>query len=268
MLRLKKTEHLLVPLLLLLLIQPSNTQSAATDRDGFSDHQELQDPVNRERFRRWFTVIAASQFYYQHPRWPKVRRDCAGLICFAYQEAFKPHTNQWFTGYKYLTDTNIPDINPSPPGPDYFLAPADPHGTELKKFPAVSARLLMQYNSRRISSELDDTVEPGDLLFFRYRNENQLEDQYHAMILLNLHRTPDGQWDGDVVYHTGPDGDTPGEVRKVSISQLNNHPDDTWSVKPHNPHFLGFFRFHILGRQPIDTAFIKNKNQSNQKVKP
>lgn len=68
--------------------QPNHT-TTDTDGDGFPDPAELLDETQRSFFRRWFVSIAQSQFYYVHPHWPDVRRDCTGLICFAYKEALK-----------------------------------------------------------------------------------------------------------------------------------------------------------------------------------
>jgi uncharacterized protein YfaT (DUF1175 family) len=48
------------------------------------------------------------------------------------------------------------------------------------------------------------------------------------------------------VYHTGPlDGD-PGEVRKVRLSTLAQHPAPRWRPLPSNPSFVGVFRLAIL----------------------
>jgi uncharacterized protein YfaT (DUF1175 family) len=196
-----------------------------------------------------------------HPHWPEVRRDCTGLICFAYKEALKTHDKEWLNRFKYLTDTTIPDIKayryPAVPiiGADLFrgvavTSVAGAMSIQAGDFlPIVTAPILMLYNCQYLGKELDDTIQVGDLLFFRYRNENSIDDIYHAMILVKHLPKNSPEPDGEVVYHTGPDGQNSGEVRKVRISTLNLHPDDTWHIKPNNPHFLGFFRFNILDYQ-------------------
>ena len=65
----------------------------------------------------------------------------------------------------------------------------------------------------------------------------------HTMILLDDPSTPDGP---RVVYHTGTDGDDPGEVRLVRLAQLDDHGDDRWHATKNNRYFLGFYRWKIL----------------------
>jgi len=237
-----------------------------TDHDGFPDSIELVDETERSNFRRWFVSIAQSQFYYYHPHWPDVRRDCTGLICFAYKEALKTHDKEWFKRFKYLTNTTIPDIKtyryPAIPliGADLFRgsAPTTVNGQMALKngdfLPIVTAPILMQYNCQYLGKELDETIEAGDILFFHYHNQDNINDLYHAMILVKTNRHDSQHPDGEVVYHTGPDGQNTGEVRQVQISTLNNHPDDTWHIKADNPHFLGFFRFNILDYHHVVTG--------------
>lgn len=237
----------------MLLLSPLIGLAGDLDRDGFPDSAELTDEVDRVRFRRWFTAIAQSQYYALHPQWPKIRRDCTGLICFAYKEAIKTHDKKWLKGYKYLTDSAIPDIRafryPDIPvlGQRLFRVSDNGFG------PIVTARVLMQYNCRFLGKEDVESLEPGDLLFFRYNKKDGLEDLYHAMIFIKsipeIPGIPGG--DGLVVYHTGPGGDVSGEVRRVRLSALNNHPDDTWHVTPGNPRFLGYYRLHILDYKVI-----------------
>lgn len=232
------------------------------DKDGFPDEVEFIDEGDRENFRRWFAVIAESQFYSIHPDWPSIRHDCTGLVCFAYKEALKVHDDAWLKKFKYITNPAVPDIKkyhyPDVPviGTDLFRIISGIFSEEdLKKGvfqPIVTARVLMENNCRFIGREFDDTVMPGDLLFFRYDDESSIS--YHAMILVSkypnhLHGEMENgveDFDGIVVYHTGPDGQNKGEVRKLTISTLNRHPDNTWHVKQDNLCFQGFFRLKIL----------------------
>ncbi|MBE3131976.1 MAG: DUF1175 family protein, partial [Acidobacteria bacterium] len=45
-----------------------------------------------------------------------------------------------------------------------------------------------------------------------------------------------------VVYHTGPDDASPGEVRKVRLIDLMRHPSPRWRPVTANPVFVGVFR--------------------------
>jgi uncharacterized protein YfaT (DUF1175 family) len=49
-----------------------------------------------------------------------------------------------------------------------------------------------------------------------------------------------------VVYHTGPDGKWPGEIRRVTLSSLVHHPDPRWRPLARNQNFLGVYRWNIL----------------------
>jgi uncharacterized protein YfaT (DUF1175 family) len=56
----------------------------------------------------------------------------------------------------------------------------------------------------------------------------------------------DRQDDDWVVYHTGPTGADPGEVRKVRLADLLRHPAPRWRPLSSNPQFVGVFRLTIL----------------------
>ncbi len=258
--------------LIFLLWIPLDGLSEPTDMDGdgFPDTAELIDETDRSRFRRRFTSIAESQFYNIHPHWPEIRRDCTGLVCFAYKEALKIHNTQWLKRFKYLTDPTTPDIHAfqypnipligtnlfrTQPGP---FTPEDLDGTTFQ--PVATAQVLMQYNCRFLGKEPDDTIKAGDLLFYRYFVDEHLV--HHTMVLVKTFPGPHNTTDGTVVYHTGPDGNHSGEVRKLRLSTLNRHPDDIWHAKPNNPHFLGFYRFNILDYHYASGgqgAFLKNR---------
>jgi uncharacterized protein YfaT (DUF1175 family) len=49
-----------------------------------------------------------------------------------------------------------------------------------------------------------------------------------------------------VVYHTGPGDDGPGEVRKVRLDNLLQHPAPRWRPTASNPQFVGIFRLSAL----------------------
>jgi len=49
-----------------------------------------------------------------------------------------------------------------------------------------------------------------------------------------------------IVYHTGPDGTNPGEVRKVRLADLVRHPAPRWRPLSGNRAFVGVFRLAFL----------------------
>jgi len=93
---------------------------------------------------------------------------------------------------------------------------------------------------------------PGDLLFFRQdnrRQDNRRQDSgdmpFHSMIYLG--ESPISK-DGAryVVYHTGPDGSAPGEIRRPRLPELLRFPEPQWRPIGPNRNFLGVFRWNIL----------------------
>jgi uncharacterized protein YfaT (DUF1175 family) len=52
------------------------------------------------------------------------------------------------------------------------------------------------------------------------------------------------------VYDTGPIDHTPkgktGELRRVLLAELIDHPQPQWRPVPGNPNFLGVYRWNIL----------------------
>ena len=52
--------------------------------------------------------------------------------------------------------------------------------------------------------------------------------------------------DMGVVYHTGPNKQGKGEMRRLLVSDLLHHPDARWRPLPENTNFLGVYRWNIL----------------------
>src|SRR5688572_17043573 len=67
----------------------THSVSLDADHDGIPDAAELQSFMDRENFRKWFTLIAEGQFYYLSAQWNAEQRDCAGLVRFAWREALR-----------------------------------------------------------------------------------------------------------------------------------------------------------------------------------
>ena len=61
-------------------------------------------------------------------------------------------------------------------------------------------------------------AQPGDILFYRQLEQGS---QYHSMIVCG----DAADW---VVYHTGPIGKEPGEIRHVRLRDMLQHPDARW----------------------------------------
>ncbi|MCA1606970.1 MAG: DUF1175 domain-containing protein, partial [Acidobacteria bacterium] len=74
----------------------THSVSLDSDNDGIPDAAELQSFMDRENFRKWFTLIAEGQFYNLSAHWNAEQRDCAGLVRFAWREALRRHDRLWF----------------------------------------------------------------------------------------------------------------------------------------------------------------------------
>lgn len=215
-----------------------------TDRfaDGTPDFLRLTDPADRAAFRRWFTAIAEFQTMRQRVDVPAEIVDCASLLRYAYREALRRHDGQWFaaTGMEVAAPPgeirawHYPD---SPLGLGLFrvtpgsFEPGDAANGAFAQF--ADAKTLVERNAYRISRDVGAAL-PGDLLFWRQFGQSS---PWHSMIVL------DG---GEVVYDTGPDHGRPGELRRVRIEELLEHPDARWRPVVGNPNFLGVYRWNVL----------------------
>jgi len=87
-----------------------------------------------------------------------------------------------------------------------------------------------------------DRAQPGDLLFYRQESGHM---PFHSMIYLGESQIGKGAG-RYLVYHTGPDADSPGEIRRPTLDELRHFPEPDWRPLPDNPRFLGVFRWNIL----------------------
>ena len=233
-----------------------------TDGDGFADVMELTGDTDRLNFRRWLCAVAESQVYEKNRRWSDVTTDCAGFVRFAYIEALKAHDETFFAGYSALVSPSSPDVKkynyPDVPlvgtavfrTADGAFEPVDIETGSGVFSPSATAGVLLNYNVTYLGKS-DAVILPGDLLFFF--NPDNPRMPYHTMIYL-------GEWGAEVdeetgdftgdqdwlVYHTGPRESDEGEVRKVRLATLREHPDERWRPVGENDHFLGYYRFRIL----------------------
>jgi uncharacterized protein YfaT (DUF1175 family) len=237
---------------------PQPTQPVSwSDRygDGTPDFLRLDSPADRESFRRWFALIAEYQAFRQPTEVPAEIKDCAALLRYSYRNALRLHDSAW------TRETGItPPADPGTIG--QYRYPFTPLGAALFRVqpgPAVQsdvgrgafaefadAKTLKSLNTHFISRDLRD-ARPGDLLFYR---QLETDEPYHSMIYVGQSSwmpEPISDWRGAiVVYHTGPIGKAPGEMRRVTVAELLNHPSPRWRPVAGNSNFLGVYRWNTL----------------------
>jgi uncharacterized protein len=106
----------------------------------------------------------------------------------------------------------------------------------------ADAETLWRHNTFSVGRRLD-RARPGDLLFFHQDGADRMP--FHAMIFLGHSQIEPGS-EQFVVYHTGPSGNTKGEIKRLSITELLNYPGPRWRPVSSNPAFLGVYRWNIL----------------------
>jgi hypothetical protein len=218
-----------------------------TDRfaDGTPDFLRLTDPADRAAFRRWFTQIAEYQAVRPRADVPAEITDCASLLRFSYREALKRHDDTWFvaTGIEVpalpgeIRAWHYPD---TPLGAALFrvrpgsFEPADVSDGAFAQF--ADARMLVERNAYLVTRDVRE-AQPGDLLFYRQFGQSS---PWHSMIVTRIGGAP------AVVYHTGPDHGQPGDLRRVLMAELLDHPQPQWRPLAGNQNFLGVYRWNIL----------------------
>lgn len=229
-----------------------HSASLDSDNDGIPDTAELQSFMDRQNFRRWFTLIAEGQFYDLSEQWNAEQRDCAGLVRFAWRESLRHHDRAWLQKMGPAYTPVAPDVarytlEQGPLGEKLFRTGFGSYkdgelsnGT-FSEF--ADARSLKSFNSKFISRDRR-LAQPGDLLFF-YQPWVQ-KFPYHVMIFLGGAQLGDNQATDWVVYHTGSSPTDAGTVKKVELSVLDQHPNKRWRPVESNPNFLGFYRLKIL----------------------
>ncbi|HKF48733.1 MAG TPA: DUF1175 family protein [Terracidiphilus sp.] len=224
-----------------------NAELAWTDRfgDGTPDFLRLTDPADQAAFRRWFTLIAMYQSARPKGEVPAEIVDCASLLRYAYREALKRHDAEWVmaTGIEApmaggdVRAWRYPD---TPLGMGLFrvtsgpFVAADAANGAFEQF--ADAKTLVERNAYLVSRDVRAAL-PGDLLFWRQFGQSS---PWHSMIVTRVAA------DAEVVYDTGPDHGEPGEIRRVRIAELVEHPDARWRPMEGNPNFLGVYRWNIL----------------------
>jgi uncharacterized protein len=217
--------------------------------DGTPNFLRLHDPADRLAFRRWFTFLAEAQ-YYRGRVLPTEIDDCAALLRFAYHEALRPHDATWAREMALPAPASASDIQ-------QYQYPYTPLAAALFRVRGGSFQVsdlrdgtfaqfadvetLWLHNTYYVGRDLGRAL-PGDLLFFHQDGHRM---PFHGMIFLGRGQIEPGN-ELYVVYHTGPSGRSPGEIRRVSLVQLLNYPDARWRPISANPGFLGVYRWNIL----------------------
>ena len=230
---------------------------SSSDRfsDGTPDFVRLDSPSDQETFRRWFVLIAEYQALRPAEQVPREINDCAALLRYSYRNALRTHDSNWLRSAQIEPPSALPSL-------EKYRYPVTPLGASLfrirpGKFQVsdlrdgtfaefADAKTLKDFNSYLISRDIRD-ARPGDVLFYR-----QLEQDtpFHSMIFVGR-----SAWQSEsdptstsdvVVYHTGPIAATPGEVRRVTVAELLQHPSPRWRPVAGNSNFLGVYRWNIL----------------------
>jgi uncharacterized protein YfaT (DUF1175 family) len=229
----------------------ANAPLAWTDRfgDGTPDFLRLSDPADHAAFRRWFTLIAEYQAIRPKVEVPAEITDCASLLRYAYREALKRHDESWFaaTGIEVLAppgEIRAWTYPRSPLSTGLFrtkpgaFVPSDSVDGTFAQF--ADARTLVERNAFFVSRDVRQAL-PGDLFFYRQFGQSS---PWHSMIVTRVGS------DAAVVYDTGTDHGRAGELRRVTVAELLDHPEPQWRPLETNPNFLGVYRWNILRGTP------------------
>lgn len=192
----------------------------------------LTDPADQDAFRRWFTYLAEAQYFRAPAELPPDITDCAALIRYSYRESLRRHDDAWRNNLGLRLIPSLPAIHArANPGASLFRTGPD----SAAQF--ADAKTLRQWNTHFISRNIQE-AKPGDILFYRQSSQHM---PFHTMVFVGMSQV-DGSKGPWLVYHTGPGG----EVRRIAMNEMMQHPDPQWRPVPGNENFLGVYRWNIL----------------------
>ena len=193
----------------------------------------LADAGDRTAFRSWFVALADAQFYRPTPD----VTDCSSLVRHAVREALRAHDAEWWRRLGIDGLPSYPDVRhpPAAEGSTWPLFRVSP--SSRGEF--ADAATLIRLNAFPVSRNAA-AARPGDLFYYR-----QQDGAGHLMVYLgpSVFDATASDW---LVYHTGPDGSSGGEARKVRLADLRRHPVPRWRPLEGNPVFAGVFRLSYL----------------------
>ena len=197
----------------------------------------LADDSDRAAFRAWFVLLADAQFERTTPDVV----DCAALVRHAFREALRAHTPEWARRAGLPFTPQFAEIRSAPragaEGLPLFLISSGP---TPKYAEFADAKTLIRLNAASLGRETR-ALRPADLLYFRQPGQKESD---HLMVFVGRSQF-ESEGDDWVVYHTGPLDGGPGEVRRVQLATLMQHPAPRWRPLPSNPGFVGVFRLRL-----------------------
>lgn len=210
----------------------------STASGPLSAQVRLADEADRAAFRAWFVLLAEAQF----ERQTADVQDCAALVRHAVREALRAHTPEWVRRSGLPFTPQFADVRSAPRAGDRGLPlfrVTDLSSPTFAEF--ADARTLIRLNTRPLGRDVR-ALRAGDLLYFR---QPARQEPDHLMVFVGRSHF-DSDADDWVVYHTGPLDGGPGEVRKVRLATLAQHPAPRWRPITSNPNFVGVFRLGML----------------------
>jgi hypothetical protein len=170
-------------------------------------------PPSEILVRRLVAETALAQLSRMDPSWQEAQRDCAGLVRFAYRNAFKRLDPARAVAGAFRDTSGQPS-----------------HFADAATLLRTSFALIGRDEVARAA------LRSGDLVAFG-RQEETGEPVYHLMLVVRSGDPAHGKT--LVVYHPGEKG---AAVRSGALDDLARDAPHAWRPVPGNPFFLGFFR--------------------------
>ncbi len=165
---------------------------------------------------------------------------------YSYREALKRHDDTWFvaTGIEVAAlpgEIRAWRYPETPLGAGLFRVSArealKPRTPPTEPLRSLRTQKLLSSAMPTSSAANVREAQPGDLLFYRQFGQSS---PWHSMIVTRI----GGQ--AAVVYDTGADHGRTGELRRVALAEVLDHPQPQWRPVTANPNFLGVYRWNIL----------------------